>query len=86
MDLFTILIGLLSIIIIGIIWKVTKNYGTLETLEIPLIKPFLCFGSPPFDWHNVSWHEWFSVQHQKFGLTFGQYVGRQFIRSLKKFF
>ena len=81
MDLLSILIGLLSIIIIGIIWKVTKNYGTLETLEIPLMKPFLCFGSPPFDWHNVSWHEWFSSQHQKFGLTFGQYVAKQIIHQ-----
>ena len=36
---------------------VTRNYGYLESLGIPVEAPFLCFGSGPFAVHKVFWHE-----------------------------
>ena len=75
MDWCTIIISGLVIAIIALILRVTRNYGTLEALGIPVLKPFLCFGSPPLDWHNIVWFQWFHQQHQKYGLTFGSYNG-----------
>ena len=58
-----------------IIIRVKKNYGHLESLGIPVIKPVLCFGSPPFAWHKIYWNKWYQDNHKKYGLTFGQYIG-----------
>ena len=36
---------------------VTRNYGYLESLGIPVEATFLCFGSGPFALHKVMWHQ-----------------------------
>ena len=75
MEWLTWILGLIAILLLVFIWKTTKNYGSLEALGIPVIKPFLFLGSPPLDWHNIKWHEWYKEQHDKFGHTFGHYIG-----------
>jgi hypothetical protein len=76
MDVFTVIIGFLIICLLVLVKYLTKNYGYLESMNIPVIKPFLCFGSPPLSLHKIVWHQWYLEQHQKLGLTWGQYIGQ----------
>nr|AKH03525.1 cytochrome P450 3027E1 [Paracyclopina nana] len=75
MEWFACLLCIVALLILLFIWHSTKSYGRLESLGIPVIKPFLCFGSPPLDWHNVRWYDWYRMQHEKLGHTFGHYIG-----------
>ena len=75
MELSTLLFALFFVLIVCLIRKFTKNYGSLEAIGIPVIKPFLCFGSPPFGLHKIVWHKWYLEKHQQLGTTFGLYNG-----------
>ena len=44
-------------------------------MGIPVLKPFLFFGSPPFALHKIVWSDWYVQQHRKLGPTFGLYLG-----------
>ena len=53
-----------------------KHYGTLEELGIPVVKPFLCFGSGPFWFHKVDLQEFDKQQLKAVGVkTWGRYEG-----------
>ena len=46
-----------ALLVLGVIWfvkKCTRHYGVLERMGIPMNKPFLCFGSGPWDLHNMA--------------------------------
>jgi hypothetical protein len=50
--------------------------GTLEAYGIPVVKPVLIFGSPPFLLHKLPLYKDNFETHKKLGKTFGRYVGR----------
>ena len=75
MELSTLVFALFSVLIVCLIRKSPQNYGSLEAMGIPVIKPFLCFGSPPFGLHKIVWHKWYVEKHQQLGMTFGLYNG-----------
>ena len=54
--LFLISIFLLTLLLL-LYKRATRHYGYLESLGIPVVAPTLCFGSGPFAYHNVLWHE-----------------------------
>jgi hypothetical protein len=54
-----------------------KHRGYLETLGIPVVKPFLIFGSPPYAWHKIMIHEHSQEMHRKLGKTWAMYDGRE---------
>ena len=58
------IILVIVIVILAIIYKrATRHYGYLESLGIPVIKPYLCFGSTPLNYHEIAFHnldlEWY---------------------------
>ena len=73
MELSTLVFALFSVLIVCLIRKSPQNYGSLEAMGKPVIKPFLCFGSPPFGLHKIVWHKWYVEKHQQLGMTFGLY-------------
>ena len=75
MDLITVLVSILIVLFLALIWKCTAKYGYLESLGIPVIKPFLFLGSPPFALHKIQWVDFYQKQHQKYGMTYGSYTG-----------
>ena len=86
MDLITILLGFVTLLLIILIKKCTAKYGYLESLGIPVIKPFLFFGSPPFGLHKIKWVDFYSEMHRKYGLTYGSYLGTTaIIHTIGKF-
>ena len=68
-----------ALLVVGIVYfykSCTKHYGTLEELGIPVIKPFLCFGSGPYWFHKVDLQEFDVQQLKKAGTkTWGIYEG-----------
>ena len=57
---------------------VTRNYGYLESLGLPVIAPVWCFGSPPFRLHKVVAHDDDVQTSQRMKtMTWGRYDGCQ---------
>nr|ACO15001.1 Cytochrome P450 3A24 [Caligus clemensi] len=53
-----------------------RHYGQVEKLLLPHVKPFLCFGSPPYNWHDRVHHEYFNEAFKRFkSKTFTRYAG-----------
>ena len=79
MELFLGFILGSCILLLLVIYKhLTRSYGSLESLGIPVIPPFLCFGSPPFNYHNVQAEKEDEANYEKFkSLTWGFYWGYQ---------
>ena len=76
MDVFTLII---SIILIGLslfYFYLTRNRGHLEQTHLPMVKPFLCFGSPPFMMHKIHYHKWYQQKFKQLGRTFAKYDGQ----------
>ena len=73
--LFLISIFLLTLLLL-LYKRATRNYGYLESLGIPVVAPTLCFGSGPFAYHKVLWHENPASSILKGGvMTAGKYAG-----------
>jgi hypothetical protein len=59
MELLTIFFTFLIAILLAIYFYLRRNHGYIEHLGIPIVKPFLCFGSPPFLHHKNLTHEYY---------------------------
>jgi hypothetical protein len=59
MELLTIFFTFLIAILVAIYFYLRRNHGYIENLGIPIVKPFLCFGSPPFLHHKNLTHEYY---------------------------
>ena len=68
----------LSLILIGfatLYFYLRRYHGYLETTGLPVVPAFGCFGSPPYAFHCIHYHQWFSEKFQKLGKTFARYQG-----------
>jgi hypothetical protein len=54
MDFFTVVIAAIVVGIVSLWLYLTRNRGYIETLDIPVDPPYLCFGSEPRVLHKVS--------------------------------
>jgi cytochrome P450 len=62
-------------IFVGLLWVyLRRNYGKLEKCGIPVIPPFLCFGSGPWAMHKVQLAELDEQRCAKYGKVFGAYT------------
>ena len=74
--LLGLILGCLCCLLVLVYRHLTRFYGSLEALGIPVISPFLCFGSPPFDYHNVQVEKEDEENYKRFkSLTWGFYWG-----------
>ena len=55
--MLTIILGLVLVLLVIAYKRATRYYGYLESLGIPVVKPFLCFGSTPINYHDILFHE-----------------------------
>lgn len=63
-------------LLVATIGYLLRFRGTLEAYGIPVVKPTLLFGSPPFLLHKLPVYRDNLDTHRKLGKTFGRYVGR----------
>ena len=75
MALFTwLLTGLLGSVV-ALFFYLRRNRGLAEEFGLPVVKPFLCFGSPPFLYHKIIYHDWYVEKIKQLGKTFARYDG-----------
>ena len=55
--MWPLLISSILMLIAILYRRASRYYGTLEELGIPVVKPFLCFGSTPPNYHEFRFHE-----------------------------
>ena len=74
-----IVVALIAVSVIYFYRSCTKRYGYLESLGIPVEKPFLCFGTGPFSYHKVNFNDVDMERSKKNGgqKTWGTYEGSQ---------
>jgi cytochrome P450 family 6 len=77
MAVLEIFVAVCVICIALVLRYMLKNRGYLETLGIPIVKPVLIFGSPPFAPHKMVIHEYNQEMHKKLGKTWARYEGRE---------
>ena len=72
-----ILVAVILVILVIAYRKATRYYGSLEKLGIPVVKPFLCFGSFPINYHEIKFHELDMKWYQELGKpkAWGYYEG-----------
>ena len=76
--ILSFVLGLCILLLLLTYKHLTRFYGSLESLGIPVIPPFLCFGSPPFNYHQVQVEAEDEANYEKFkSLTWGFYWGSQ---------
>ena len=75
MELITLILGFILAGLVGLYFYLSRAHGYLETTGLPLLKPFLCFGSQPYWLHNLHYHEWYNKMFEKFGRTWARYDG-----------
>ena len=75
--MWPILLAIILVILAIAYKRATRYYGSLETLGIPVVKPFLCFGSIPMNIHDISLHELDMQWYNELGKpkAFGYYEG-----------
>ena len=59
MELLTIFLGFLITSLVSLYFYLRRRHGSIEQLGIPMVKPFLCFGSPPFLHHKNLTHKYY---------------------------
>eukprot|EP00088_Acartia_fossae_P013203 TRINITY_DN1687_c0_g1_i12.p1 TRINITY_DN1687_c0_g1~~TRINITY_DN1687_c0_g1_i12.p1 ORF type:complete len:486 (-),score=141.78 TRINITY_DN1687_c0_g1_i12:488-1945(-) len=70
----TILLGAIVVILAFIVFFLTRHYGKLENCGFPVIKPFLFFGSGPFNYHETNLVQIDMERSEKYGKIFGAYI------------
>ena len=75
MGLLTILLGIIGLGLFFILKHLMQNRKVIEKFGVPILKPFLCFGSPPFNFHQFNVREFYVEQCKKHGKTWAFYNG-----------
>ena len=71
--MFTLLLLMTVLTLLSLILYLRRNYGKLEKIGIPVVKPTLCFGSGPFMLHKTIFVENDMENFRKFGPIWGNY-------------
>ena len=61
--------------LVALYFYLRRYHGYLETTGLPVIPAFLCFGSPPYAFHRIHYHQWFAEKFRQLGRTFARYQG-----------
>ena len=75
MAVLTWILGILLVFIVALIFHLRRNRGQIEDIGLPVLKPILCFGSPPLLHNKIIYHEWVQEKFKKLGRTFARYEG-----------
>ena len=75
MAVLTYILAFLLIGVVALFFYLKRHHGYLETTGLPVVPAFLCFGSPPYAFHRIHYHQWFTEQCLKLGRTFARYQG-----------
>ena len=75
MAVLTYILAFLLITVVSLYFYLRRHYGYLGTTGLPVVPAFLCFGSPPFAFHRIHYHHWYTEKFRQLGRTFARYQG-----------
>ena len=75
MAVLTFILAFLLIGVVSLYFYMRRHHGYLETTGLPVVPAFMCFGSPPYAFHRIHYHEWFTEKFRQLGRTFARYQG-----------
>merc|ERR1711860_247778 len=75
MAALTFILAFLLIGVVSLYFYMRRHHGYLETTGLPVVPAFMCFGSPPYAFHRIHYHEWFTEKFRQLGRTFARYQG-----------
>ena len=75
MVVLTYILAFLLIGVVSLYFYLRRHHGYLETTGLPVVPAFMCFGSPPYAFHRIHYHEWFTEKFRQLGRTFARYQG-----------
>ena len=55
--MISVILSVILVLLVLAYRRATRHYGYLESLGIPVVKPFLCFGSTPISYHEFWFHD-----------------------------
>ena len=70
----SIVLSIILICLVAVYFHFRRFRGSLDN-GLPLVKPFLCFGSPPYRFDKIHYHKWFHEKFQQLGNTFARFDG-----------
>jgi len=68
-------LALFLVILVALFFHFRRFRGCLEATGLPMVPPFLCFGSPPRLFNKIVYHEWYLEKHRELGHSFTRYEG-----------
>ena len=74
MDWMSIVLSIILICLVAVYFHFRRFRGSLDN-GLPMVKPFLCFGSPPYRFDKIHYHKWFHEKFQQLGNTFARFDG-----------
>ena len=75
MDLLSCVLAIFLVILVFLFFHFRRFRGCLEATGLPMVPPFLCFGSPPRLFNKIVYHEWYLAKHRELGHSFTKYEG-----------
>ena len=75
MDWLSWVLAIFLVILVALFFRFRRFRGCLEATGLPMVPPFLCFGSPPWLFNKIVYHEWYLEKHRELGRSFTRYEG-----------
>ena len=75
MDILSWILATILVILVALFFHLRRHRGFIEQLGLPIVKPFLCFGSPPYLYHKIFYYDWYKKKIEQLGKTFVRYDG-----------
>ena len=75
MDWLSWILTIVLILVVFLYFHFRRFRGCIEETGLPLVPPFLCFGSEPRLYNKTIYHEWYLEKHRELGHSFTRYEG-----------
>ena len=78
MEVVSWILAVILVVLVVLFFHFRRFRGYLEDTGLPMVQPFLCFGSAPRAFNKIVYHEWYHEKHRELGRTFTRYEGEFF--------
>ena len=76
MEILSWILTIILVILVFFFFHFRRFRGCIEESGLPMVKPFLCFGSAPFLYNKIIYHIWSHEKHKELGRSFTRYEGK----------
>ena len=78
MEILSWILTIILVISVFFFFYFRRFRGSIEESGLPMVRPFLCFGSAPILYNKIIYHVWYHEKHKELGRSFTRYEGNNF--------